>query len=131
MASKRQIEANRANAARSTGPKTVRGKANSSRNALRHGLAKSCKRDDPEVATLMVAIRAGLAREIGPELAAAVAYAKCDLWRVRLVRQTVLADLWDCPIADVVRRLGGLERYERRALAAQKRALRSLRSPRG
>ena len=31
--------ANRANAARSTGPRTRRGKARASRNALRHGLA--------------------------------------------------------------------------------------------
>lgn len=74
----------------------------------------------------MVAIRAGLGCEIGTDTAATVAHAKCDLWRVRLVRQTILADLWDCPVADIARRLDGLERYERSALAAQKRALRSL-----
>jgi len=45
MASKRQNEANRSNAARSKGPKTAGGKATSSRNALRHGLARRCKRD--------------------------------------------------------------------------------------
>ncbi|WP_247380105.1 hypothetical protein [Bradyrhizobium sp. 143] len=130
MASIRQIEANRSNAKCSTGPKTARGKAKSSRNALRHGLARSCKSDDPEFATLVVAIRAGLAGEIGPETAAAVAHAKCELRRVRLVRQAMLAALWDDPVGDVARRLEGLERYERSALAAQKRALRSLRSPR-
>ncbi|WP_247385486.1 MULTISPECIES: hypothetical protein [unclassified Bradyrhizobium] len=126
MASNRQIEANRNNAKRSTGPKTVRGNAKSSRNALRHGLARRCKRDDAEFARLMVAIRSGLACEIGSETAATVAHAKCDLWRVRVVRQAILAALWDCPVADIARRLDGLERYERSALAAPKRALRSL-----
>ncbi|WP_439369398.1 hypothetical protein [Bradyrhizobium sp. DASA03120] len=125
MASHRQIEANRSNAKRSTGPKTVRGKAKSSHNALRHGLASTCKQDDPAFAPLMVAIGSGLGREIGSHTAAAVAQAKCELWRVRRIRQAMLADLSDCLVAAKVKRLKGLERYERAALAKQKRALRS------
>lgn len=39
MTSLRQIEANRLNAQRSTGPRSRHGKLNSRRNALRHGLA--------------------------------------------------------------------------------------------
>jgi hypothetical protein len=39
MVSERQIAANRANAKRSTGPKTLVGKMKSGRNALRHGLS--------------------------------------------------------------------------------------------
>ncbi|MCK1324667.1 MULTISPECIES: hypothetical protein [unclassified Bradyrhizobium] len=127
MASIRQIEANRANAKRSTGPRTMPGKVRSSRNALRHGLATSCKPDAP---TFAAAIRAGLGCEIGPEAAAAVADAKCELWRVRLVRHALLAALGGDPVGDVARRLEALERYERSALAAQKRALRSLKAPR-
>ena len=38
MATEKQIAANRANALKSTGPRTPEGKAISSRNALRHGL---------------------------------------------------------------------------------------------
>jgi hypothetical protein len=38
MTSLRQIESNRRNAQRSTGPKTLSGKQRSSRNAIRHGL---------------------------------------------------------------------------------------------
>lgn len=39
MISEKQLEANRRNAQNSTGPKSVEGKASSSRNNLRHGLA--------------------------------------------------------------------------------------------
>jgi hypothetical protein len=38
MASEKQIAASRANAKRSTGPKTAAGRLKSSRNAYRHGL---------------------------------------------------------------------------------------------
>jgi hypothetical protein len=40
MASEKQIAANRRNAERSTGPRSVSGKKRASKNALRHGLSK-------------------------------------------------------------------------------------------
>jgi hypothetical protein len=39
MATAKQVVANRANAARSTGPRTAAGRTKSSRNAFRHGLS--------------------------------------------------------------------------------------------
>src|SRR5947209_6671559 len=39
MSSERQIAANRRNARRSTGPRTISGKSRSRRNAIRHGLS--------------------------------------------------------------------------------------------
>jgi hypothetical protein len=39
MATEKQIAANRANAQKSTGPKTAAGRSRSSRNAVRHGLS--------------------------------------------------------------------------------------------
>jgi hypothetical protein len=43
MATKRQIEANRRNAKKSTGPRTAEGKAKSSRNSLIHGLESAAR----------------------------------------------------------------------------------------
>lgn len=45
--SKRRLDANRANAKASTGPKTVAGKAAASKNALRHGLSVPLIFDGP------------------------------------------------------------------------------------
>src|SRR5205823_5434097 len=45
MAMENQIAANRANAKKSTGPKTAAGRSKSSRNALRHGLSLPLRLD--------------------------------------------------------------------------------------
>ncbi|MCC8971767.1 hypothetical protein [Bradyrhizobium brasilense] len=131
MTSTRQIEANRRNAERSTGPKTARGKATSSQNALRHGLARVHEDDAQGLVSLTFALRCGLGQQVAPETLVAVARAKRDLLSARRVRQAMVIDIFECPAVETVKRLKKIERYERSALAAQKRALRSLKSEHG
>ncbi|MGX1166135.1 hypothetical protein AB7M16_002401 [Bradyrhizobium sp. USDA 372] len=126
MTSIRQIEANRSNAKRSTGPKTAGGKMRSSRNALRHGLARSDISDAAEAANLAVAIAAGLGRQVTPDAAMALARSKLARLRIRSLRQAVLAALLTGPLPADLKGLQGLERYDRAALVQQKRTLRLL-----
>ncbi|MGY4185921.1 hypothetical protein [Bradyrhizobium sp. USDA 4459] len=125
MASRRQIEANRANATRSTGPKSPAGKAKSCRNALRHGLARALNRDDPDIARLVDAIGPELLPQGTMDQVVDVARCKLELARIRAIRQQILAAVLGDPASARAKRLTGLERYERAALARQNRALRS------
>jgi hypothetical protein len=91
--STRKIEANRANARASTGPKTAQGRARTARNALRHALSVSVFSD-----SILSEELNALAREIaGPdadaeiqELARRIAEAEIDLRRVRYARHQLL-----------------------------------------
>jgi hypothetical protein len=93
LTSARKIEANRANARASTGPKTAQGRVRAARNALRHALSLPVYSDP----ALFDAVDA-LAREIaGPdasaeihELARRVAEAEIDLRSVRYERHQLL-----------------------------------------
>ena len=135
MASSKRIAANRRNARKSTGPKSVLGRSRSSRNALRHGLAVPVEadpqvRDEVKKLAKAVAAAAGLARP--GEAAHAFAEAEFDLLRIRKLKSTVLneagfiagGDLDD--LASLNDKLSKLARYERRAFSRRKRALRSL-----
>ena len=69
MATQKQIEANRRNAQRSTGPKTPQGKATVSRNAQKHGLASRLVVFPEENRTRFLELLAGFRSELRPATA--------------------------------------------------------------
>jgi hypothetical protein len=125
MPSKRQIEANRDNAKRSTGPKTKAGKTRSARNALRHGLSRPAK-DDVALERLADAINAGLDGKLKSSTTTDLARANLRLSHIRRHRYAMLASWLECPDLKQLKRIASLERYERLARAAHHRALKAL-----
>lgn len=126
MATEKQIAANRANAQKSTGPKTAAGKLKSSRNAYRHGL--SCQfRFDPIFSAKAEAIARGLMGEDASEdklrSATEFAHAQLELQRIRSTR-TGLMETFDLsqPDVRVLQRLAALDRYERYEITKRRRA---------
>ena len=106
MATERQIAANRRNAARSTGPRTARGKMQSRMNALRHGLASAFGEAPTEPALDLDALSDRLMRIEGE---------KIELLREidERLRQRDGAD-----IKPHLRRLAALDRYAQRSFSA-------------
>lgn len=94
MVSGRKQQANRANAKRSTGPRTTEGKAQVSRNALGHGLAVPVSANpafQPKIEELAHAILESCGRDHSFELALRVAEAQIDLNRVRIARHQIIS----------------------------------------
>jgi hypothetical protein len=124
MATERQVAANRANAKRSTGPKTAAGKLKASRNAFRHGLSTSLPIDplDPARADAIVeAFLAGSEGADGSAVATEFAQAQLELLRIRSVRTDMLERI-NTSSADALHRLLSIDRYETRALRRRRRA---------
>src|ERR1700758_2347579 len=98
IVTQRRLEANRRNAARSTGPKTPQGKLIARNNALRHGLAQFVSRD-PLALKAIEASTAILAQGRNDvwyrELARSVAEADAELARIRDVRSQILRSMGD------------------------------------
>jgi len=92
VASNRQIEANRRNARRSTGPRSTSGKKRTSQNAYRHGLTTPLSRTEVAraVETLAGEIAGDRADTIALELAHDAAAAELELARVRRVRTALI-----------------------------------------
>lgn len=127
MASEKQIAANRANAKRSTGPKTAAGKRRSSGNALRHGLSKPLPDDPLTTGTVSVIARALAVGDKNVKEAIEFAKSELDLRRIRQVRIEYLTNLVpSLPDRQGLQRLAALDRYERMALAKNRRARRVL-----
>jgi hypothetical protein len=130
MASEKQIAANRANAMRSTGPKTAVGKLKASRNAFQHGLSAAVSWDSATSAKID-AISRVLAGEQATEFrltsAADFTRAQLELLRIRSIRTERLGkiDLNDNNLQEL-RRLAALDRYERYAFTKRRRASQNL-----
>jgi hypothetical protein len=130
MATERQIAANRANAARSTGPKTATGRLRSSRNAFRHGLSSPLRLDMVTSAKIDAIAQALTGDDFSEErvsVATEVAKAQLDLCRIRAVRAHMIATV-DLVGGDLqqMRRLLPLHRYERLAQIKRRRASQKL-----
>ena len=131
MATEKQIRANRANAARSTGPRTAAGKRKSSGNAFRHGLSGATPLDPPNAATIELIARQ-LAGEHATEgrLASASEYAgaQLELLRIRAIRTDLFSkvDIMKGSNPEEIARLAALDRYERYALTRRRRASKEL-----
>ncbi|MBM4031949.1 MAG: hypothetical protein FJ291_09205 [Planctomycetes bacterium] len=100
MASEKQIQANRQNALKSTGPKSAEGKARSARNSLKHGLLSREVLLPGEKAKELAAFREGILAQLAPEgeleelLADRVVESAWRLRRaVRLERQVIQSRL--------------------------------------
>jgi hypothetical protein len=135
MVSDKQIAANRANAKRSTGPKTAVGKLKSSRNAYRHGLSGPLPQDpatSAKVDRIASEIAGHQAGEHQKAAAQGFARAQIELLRIRSIRseQSTKMDLNDCTPGNFreLKRLASLDRYERYALTKRRRSTRGLRS---
>src|SRR4051794_515013 len=88
MATKRQVEANRRNARRSSGPRSVHGKGRASRNAFRHGLSAQDSSAGflAKLENLARRIAGNCQSVIALEFARAAAEAELELARVRRVK---------------------------------------------
>jgi hypothetical protein len=131
MATEKQLKANRENAKRSTGPKTLAGRLKSSRNALRHGL--SIPATDHVAGTQTYEFLKLLIPETASQFqhlaVFEVARAQAQLQRVVAVRKDLLKKLnMQSPSCEQVRRLAALERYERQAHRERRRATDRLRN---
>jgi len=143
MATDKQIAANRRNGALSRGPKTAAGKARSSGNALKHGLAVPITRDRGTARKIRLAARQMAPSAVGDSVrnAQTAAEANFELTRVRAAIEAAVARMsishtshgpdtcstgFGKSAAPILLELDKLDRYERRAFSRRRRALRDL-----
>ena len=128
MASSKQIIANRKNALRSTGPRSLLGKQRSRNNAKRHGLASRTS-NDPNIEAEIVELTQMLSSDsrecIDTHIARQIAESYFDLHRIREVKSSVL----EIPSGSIdvetskmiVDRMRKISRYEKRAMSKRRR----------
>jgi len=117
-------------AKKSSGPRSADGRAQSSRNALRHGLSIA-SRAIPAYKKDVIRLARALS-PAGEEIGGAAldaADAEIDILRVRKYRAALIEE-WRSksrPLSfNLVEKLDALERYERRAISRRNKALRNI-----
>jgi hypothetical protein len=140
MISLRKLQANRANARASTGPRSAAGKLQSARNARRHGLSIPVWSNPKLSAEARILILEIAGPDAAPELqllARVIAESQIDLKRVRQTRHDVIASGFRLTrktdgarklalaISYAARLLTKLDRFERRALSRRDGAIRA------
>jgi hypothetical protein len=129
MATEKQIAANRANAQRSTGPKTAGGKVKASRNAYRHGLSgpMSLNLASPEIDLIARKVAGENAGDSQIGFAYDFARSQIELMRIRSIRAQQLQSIdLNAATIKVLRGLAALDRYERYAHTKRRRASKKL-----
>lgn len=122
MATEKQIAANRANAKRSTGPRTFAGKCRSAQNAYRHGLSGPLP-DDVATSSLAELVRRVVGNCLGKDTTETFTAAQMELLFIRRLRREILENLMSAePEPRGLRRLVSLDRYERLARTRMRRA---------
>jgi len=134
MASEKQISANRANALKGRGPRSVGGKARASKNATRHGLAAIIWKQASAVSSieqLTQLFRADGYSEQNARLAAVVEY---QTKSIRSVRSRIGVQIFEAAdgrgpvetLAENLRRLQSIDRYEKRMASLKKRVFQEM-----
>jgi hypothetical protein len=130
LATEKQIAANRVNAKRSTGPRTLAGKIKSSGNAFRHGLSHG-----PHLDSVLTARLDAIAHALVSDgaidqqfvVATELAKAQLELLRIRAERYRMMTTIdLQSGNPDDFRRLQALDRYERYAQTRRRRAFHKL-----
>lgn len=134
MATEKQIAANRANAKKSTGPKSAAGKERSSRNSIKHGLSGLTTRSSAAATSNAIVAALGIEEITEKQLIAAVDFASAQSELLQI--QAVRAAQWSRIGLNVetdgdfkeLKQLASLDRYERYARTKRRKAAKKLRA---
>lgn len=138
MISDRKLKANKRNASRSTGPRTLGGKQRSRNNALRHGLARPIDLNFATAQNIerLARILAGFSNELWRnEHARTIAECYFDMQRIRAARTAVLQRIGELEAAGInehalsAHAIEKINRYERRVLSKRRKAFQALHNP--